>query len=178
MRALLLNLTTSLDGFIADRDGGIDWMQPFPDDAAVPPDYLELIASVDTLVMGRATYELSLRLEGGTDVFEGRRVVVFTSRTDLAPREGVEFVHTDIFAFVGQLKREPGGLIWLYGGGQLATALAGAGLIDDYLIVVQPMLLGGGIRLWQSGLPAIRLQLASTREWPGGLVELRYRPER
>lgn len=177
MRKLLLNLTTSLDGFIADRDGGIDWLQPFPDEDAVPPGYLELIASVDTLVMGRATYELSLRLEGGTEVFDGRRTVVFTSRTDLPPREGVEFVHTDAIAFVEQLKREPGGVIWLYGGGQLATALAGAGLVDDYLIVVQPILLGDGIRLWQSGLPAIRLQLVSTRDWPGGLVELRYRPE-
>jgi dihydrofolate reductase len=177
MRKLLLNLTTSLDGFIADRDGGIDWIQPFPDDAEVPSGYLELIASVDTLVMGRATYAASLLLEGGTEVFEGRRVVVFTSRTDLEPREGVEFVHTDAIAFVENLRRQPGGIIWLYGGGQLATALAAAGLIDEYLIVVQPVLLGNGIRLWQSGLPAIRLQLTSTLEWPGGLVELRYRPE-
>lgn len=178
MRKLLLNLTTSLDGFIAERDGGIDWMQPFPDEAEVPPGYLELIDSVDALVMGRATYEMSLRLEGGMDVFEGRRAIVFTSRTDLAPREGVEFVASDAANFVAQLKRETGGLIWLYGGGQLATALAAAGLIDDYLIVVQPVLLGDGIRLWQEGLPAIRLELTRTREWPGGLVELRYRPER
>lgn len=177
MRKLLLNLTTSLDGFIADRDGGIDWIQPFPEDAEVPSGYLELIASVDTLVVGRATYESSLTLEGGTEVFEGRRVVVFTSRTDLAPRDDVEFVHTDAIAFVENLRRQPGGTIWLYGGGQLATALAAAGLIDEYLIVVQPVLLGNGIRLWQSGLPAIRLHLTGTREWPGGLVELRYRPE-
>jgi dihydrofolate reductase len=177
VRELLLNLTTSLDGFIADADGGIDWIEPFPENEEVPPGYLELIASVDTLVMGRATYELALGLAGGTDLFEGRRVVVFTSRTDLTPREGVEFVHTDAVTCVEQLKRVAGGTIWLYGGGQLATALAAAGLIDDYLIVVQPVLLGDGIRLWQSGLPAIRLELAGSREWPGGLVELRYRPQ-
>lgn len=178
MRQLLLNLTTSLDGFIADADGGIDWIQPFPAVGDVPPGYLELIASVDTLVMGRATYELSVAFEGGTEVFEGRHVVVFTSGADLVPREGVEFVHTDAIAFVERLKSGRGGVIWLFGGGQLATALAAAGLIDDYLIVVQPVLLGSGIRLWQSGLPKIPLELASTREWPGGLVELRYRPER
>lgn len=179
MRRLLLNLTTSLDGFIADRGGGIDWIQPFPDDGdGLPPDYLELMGSVDTLVMGRATYELSLSLDGGMDVFDGRRAVVFTSRTNLAPREGVEFVRTDAVTFVERLKRELGGVIWLYGGGQLATALAAAGLIDDYLIVVQPVLLGDGIRLWQSGLQMTRLELVSTREWPGGLVELRYRPGR
>lgn len=177
MRQLLLNLTTSLDGFIADPDGGIDWIQPFPDDGeGLPPGYLELIDSVDTLVMGRATYELSLSLAGGMAVFEGRRAFVFTSRTDFAPREGVEFVHTGAVAFIERLKREDGGVIWLYGGGQLATAVAAAGLIDDYLIVIQPVLLGDGIRLWQSGLPMIRFELATTREWPGGLVELRYRP--
>jgi len=177
VRQLLLNLTTSLDGFIADRYGGIGWIQPFPEDSdGLPPDYLELMDSVDTLVMGRATYELSLSLDGGMGVFEGRRAVVFTSRTDLAPREGVEFVHADPATFVERLKREPGGVIWLYGGGRLATALAAADLINDYLIVVQPVLLGDGIRLWQSGLQTIRLALANTREWPGGLVELRYRP--
>jgi dihydrofolate reductase len=177
VRQLLLNLTTSLDGFIADRGGGIDWIQPFPDNAeGLPPDYLELIGSVDTLVMGRATYELSLSLQGGMGVFEGRRAVVFTSRRDFARREGVEFVQTDVVAFVQRLKRESGGVIWLYGGGQLATALAAAGLIDDYLIVVQPVLLGDGIRLWQSGLQMIHLELTNTREWPGGPVELRYRP--
>ena len=175
MRQVLLNLTTSLDGFIADPECGIDWIQPFPDDG-VPADYLELMDAVDTLVMGRATYELSLSLPGGTGVFGGKRVVVFTSRTGVPRRKGVEFVHTDPAAFVEQLKQEDGGLIWLFGGGQLATALAAAGLIDDYLIVIQPVLLGDGIRLWQSGLPLITLALVNTREWPGGLVEVRYRP--
>jgi dihydrofolate reductase len=176
MRELLLNLTTSLDGFIADSAGGIDWIQPFPADMhGIPEDYFELMRSVDALVMGRATYELSLAIQGGTDVFEGKRAVVFTSRTDLAPHDGVEFIHEAAAPFVGRMKGEPGGTIWLYGGGRLATALATAGLIDDYLIVVQPILLGEGIRLWRDGLQPLHLALTNTREWPGGLVELRYR---
>ena len=176
MRPLLLNLTTSLDGFIADSAGGIDWIQPFPDDTSgIPEDYFELMHSVDTLVMGRATYELSLAISHGMDVFEGKRTVVFTSRADLAPYTGVEFAREEAVPFVERLKDEPGGTIWLYGGGQLATALARADLIDDYLIVVQPVLLGQGIRLWQPGLHAADLRLTHAREWPGGLVELRYR---
>lgn len=179
MRKLLLNLTTSLDGYIADAGGGIDWIAPPPsDESALPSDYLELMDSVDTLVMGRATYELSISLDGGMDVFEGKRAVVFTSRTDLPPRDGVEFVHSNPVHFVEQLKQQPGGTIWLFGGGQLATALAAAGLIDEYLIVVQPVLLGAGIRLWQMGLRRADLELVHTREWPGGLVELRYRAAR
>jgi dihydrofolate reductase len=178
MRRLLLNLTTSLDGYIADSDEGIDWIQPPPEDTATeyPADYLELMESVDALVMGRATYELSLRLPGGTDVFAGKAVYVVTSRTDLEPRAGVEIVHGDPVLFVHGLKQGAGGTIWLYGGGRLATALSAAGLIDEYLIVIQPVLLGGGIRLWQEGLAPRRLELTCGREWPGGLVELRYRP--
>lgn len=173
MRQLLLDLTTSLDGFIADSDEGIDWIQP--PSGEVPEGYLQLMDTVDALVMGRATYELSLRIPGGLDAFEGKAVYVITSHTDLDPRAGVEFIHEDPVAFVGRLKREPGGTIWLYGGGQLATALAAAGLIDDYLIVIQPVLLGSGIRLWQDGLDLQPLQLVYSKEWPGGLVELRYR---
>jgi dihydrofolate reductase len=179
-RPLLLNLTTSLDGFIADSQEGIDWIKPPPDEtlAGYPPDYLELMDSVDALVMGRATYELSLRIPHGTDVFAGKTVHVIASRSRLAPREGVGLVHGDPVVFVRELKESTGGTIWLFGGGQLATALSAAGLIDDYLIVIQPIILGDGIRLWQGGMAARHLELVHSREWPGGLVELRYRSPR
>jgi dihydrofolate reductase len=103
VRPLLLDLTTSLDGHIADRDEGIDRIQPPSADASAeyPADYFELMDSVDALVMGRATYELSLRIPGGTDVFAGKRVHVVTSRADLEPREGVDFVNGDPVAFIG-----------------------------------------------------------------------------
>ena len=64
MREVLLNLTISLDGFIADRSGGIDWLMAPPDD--VQTDYVKRMATVDTLIMGRGTYETSLALEGET----------------------------------------------------------------------------------------------------------------
>jgi len=176
MRKLLLNLTTSLDGFIADEREGIEWIAPPPDDLEIPADYSELMATVDALLMGRASYELSLRIPGGTEVFSGKTVHVITSRSTLEPHDGVEFVRGDPVPFVEELKRKPGGTIWLFGGGRLATALCAAGLVDDLLIVLQPVLLGSGIRLWQEGLTPQGLDLVHTREWPGGLVELRYRP--
>ena len=173
MREVLLNITTSLDGFIADRDGGIDWLTPPPDE--VPADYLELMASVDTLVMGRATYETSLALEGGLAEFEGKQVYVFTSRDGLPQVPGVSFVHERPEAFVERLKAEEGGTIWLFGGGQLATALSDAGLVDDYLIVIQPVLLGDWIPLWRTPHRRTLLGQSTVRAWADGLVELRYR---
>lgn len=173
MRRVLLNLTTSLDGFIADRDGGIDWLLPPP--SQVPEDYLALMADVDTLVMGRATYETSLALTGGMDVFEGKTAYVFTSRSDLPPHPGVEFVREPPEPFVARLKERPGGIIWLFGGGRLATTLTAAGLVDDYLIAVQPVLLGDGVPLWGGGQGPRELEVVHARAWPDGVVELRYR---
>jgi dihydrofolate reductase len=174
-RPLVLLLTASLDGLIAEKDGGVAWLAPPPESTDVPEDYLILMASIDCLVMGSATYLVSLQLEGGTDVFEGREVYVFTSRTDLPARPGVTFVHEDAVAFTAALKRREGGAIWLFGGGKLATALSDAGLVDEYVVVVQPVLLGDGIPLWVTPHTRTDLELVHTRQWPGGLVELRYR---
>ncbi len=173
MRRIALILTASLDGFIADKDGGIDWLVEPPDEA--PGDYLDLLDSIDCLVMGSATYLVSLELEGGTEVFEGNEVYVFTSRTDLPTHKGVTFVSGSAEEFVDDLRSQEGGTIWLFGGGRLATSLSDAGLVDEYLVVVQPILLGDGIPLWVSPHGTTKLELVNARAWAGGIAELRYR---
>ena len=173
MRPLVLILTTSLDGFIADPGGGVEWLLSPPDEP--PSDYLELMDSIDCLVMGRATYDVSLELEGGTEVFAGKDVYVFTSRADLPSHAGVTFVAEDAATFTAALKERDGGTIWLFGGGRLATALSDEGLVDEYLIAVQPILLGEGIPLWVSPHGRTNLELVCARSWPGGVAELRYR---
>ena len=173
MRPLALILTASLDGFIAESDGGIDWLVEPPDEA--PDDYLELLDSIDCLVMGSATYLVSLELVGGTDVFEDREVYVFTSRDDLPAHAAVTFISGPAQEFVAELKRRTGGTIWLFGGGKLATSLSDAGLVDDYLVAVQPILLGEGIPLWVSPHVRTGLELVAARPWAGGIAELRYR---
>lgn len=173
MRRVALILTTSLDGFIAENDGGIDWLVEPPDEA--PDDYLDLLDSIDCLVMGSATYLVSLQLEGGTQMFEGNDVYVFTSRDDLPAHAGVIFVSQTAEQFVAELKQGEGGNIWLFGGGLLATSVSDAGLVDDYVIVVQPILLGDGIPLWVSPHGRTDLELVNARAWVGGIAELRYR---
>jgi dihydrofolate reductase len=173
-RPVILLITTSLDGFIADLDGGVEWLLAPSDD--VPADYLALIRSIDCLVMGSATYETSLVLKGGTEVFSGREVYVFTSRDDLPAHPNVTFVHGDATDFTRSLRAGSGGAIWLFGGGRLATALSDAGLVDEYFIAVQPVLLGDGIPLWVTPHGRTALELTSARAWPDGIAELRYRP--
>lgn len=173
MRPLALILTTSLDGFIADADGGVDWLLAPPDEA--PADYLELLESIDCLVMGSATYSASLELDGGMEVFRGKDVFVFTSRDNLPAFPGVTLVHGPAEQFVAELKTRPGGTIWLFGGGLLATALSDAGLVDDYLIVIQPVLLGDGVPLWATPHRRTQLELVAARPWVNGIAELRFK---
>jgi len=176
MRPLILLLTASLDGFIADPDGGIGWLGPMPDD--VPDDYLRLMDSIDCLVMGSATYLVSLELDGGAEAFSKRDTYVFTSRADLPHYPGVTFVRDDAIAFTAALKQRKGGAIWLFGGGKLATSLSDAGLVDDYFIAVQPILLGDGIPLWVTPHGRTELELVGARPWAGGIAELRYAPRK
>ncbi len=173
MRPLVLILTASLDGFIADPEGGVEWLGAPPSE--VPADYLELMDGIDALVMGRGTYEVSLALDGGTDVFADKEVYVFTSRDDLLPFPGVTFVDEAAEPYVRRLKESEGETIWLFGGGVLATALSDAGLVDEYLIAVQPILLGDGIPLWVTPHGTTPLELVHARAWAGGIAELRYR---
>jgi len=172
MRRLAVILTTSLDGFIADPQGGVDWLGEPPE--AAPEDYRALMDSVDCLVMGSATYQVSLKLEGGVDVFAGKEVYVFTARGDLPEHPGVAFVDADAVEFTSRLKESEGGTVWLFGGGRLATALSDAELVDDYYIAVQPILLGDGIPLWVVPHARTDLELTSVSAWPGGIAALRY----
>jgi dihydrofolate reductase len=174
MRPVLLLLTASLDGFIADVDDGVDWLGQVPGE--LPADYVALLQTIDCLVMGAGTYLVSLELPGGTDLFEGKHVYVFTSRQNLPPWPGVEFVHAPAAQFLRELRETRGGTIWLFGGGKLATALSDEGLVDDYLIVIQPILLGDGVPLWVAPHGRTDLELVSAKPWPGGAAELRYRP--
>jgi dihydrofolate reductase len=173
MRQLALVITASLDGFIADERGGVDWLAVPPDDA--PEGYNALMRAIDCLVMGSSTYLVSLDLDGGTDIFEGKDVFVFTSRTDLPRYPGVHFISDDAVTFTKALKERVGGTIWLFGGGRLATSLSDAQLVDEYLIAVQPVLLGEGIPLWVVPHGHTGLELVDARPWPGGIAELRYR---
>ena len=173
MRNLMLYITASLDGFIADEDGGVGWLAGDP---STDYGYAEFLEGVDTLVMGSSTYLTSLDLPGGTDSFEGRRVFVYTSGDDLPPREGVTFVRKPAPPHLADLKAEDGGDIWLLGGGRFATNMLAAGLVDEIRVFVQPIVLGGGIPLWRRLGEPVKLDLEEARAWPGGLAELRYRP--
>jgi len=171
MRPLVLYITASIDGYIADTEGGVGWLA-----GAEGEDYgfSAFMAEVDTLLMGSHTWLDTLELSED-DPYEGKRVIVFTSREDLPARGGVEFVHADAVSFTRDLVAGEGGPVWLVGGGELASTLVSAGLVDELRLFVQPVVLGDGIALWRAPLERRWLELVRAHAWPGHLVELHYR---
>lgn len=170
-REIILYITASLDGFIADENGSVDWLA-----GAEGEDYGfgELMESVDTVLQGSHTYLETMNLTD-EDPYAGKVNYVFTSRDDLPLFGSPTFVHDDPVRFVSSLKAEGECCIWLIGGGELASALVSAGLVDEIDLFVQPIVLGDGVPLWRPPLNKHELELLKVRQWPGDLAQLRYR---
>jgi dihydrofolate reductase len=169
MRQVLYRVAASLDGYIAGPRGEVDWIVPDP---AV--DFAKVYQSVDTVLLGRRTYELT-RQPGAPPWPRDWRIHVF-SRT-LRPEEhpGVTVVGADAGPRVAALRAESGREIWLFGGGSLFQSLLRANQVDLVEVMVVPVLLGGGIPLLEAGAPLTRLALEDVQRYPTGLLGLRYR---
>ena len=170
MRKLVLYIATSLDGYIARSSGEFDWLFSDQDYG-----YTEFFAGVDTVLMGRKTYDQALGF--GEYPYKGTRGVVF-SRTPRAPDANVTFVSGDLASFVSELKRGSGKDIWLVGGGQIVAECVRHDLIDDFRLFVHPLILGEGIPLFAPGLPERPLQFVRSQSFDSGLVEVSYKRAR
>jgi dihydrofolate reductase len=159
----------SLDGYIADKDGGYDWIISDPE-----IDFAAFTKKIDTLIMGRHTYELVSGQESGSG-FEEMETIVVSSTLVAGEHPDVTVVASEVEAFVTDLKGRDGKDIWLFGGGVLFRSLLEAGLVDRVEVGVIPVLLGEGIPL----LPGLRglapLRLHSVEEMPtSGILLLKY----
>ncbi len=159
-------IATSLDGFIARENGAIDWLS-IVERPGEDYGYSKFFESIDTLVLGRKTYETALGFEAWP--YAEKRVVVMTHQT-LAAKHGEEFSSGDPKALVARLAESK--RIYVDGGSVIRQFLA-AKLVTDLTLSIVPVLLGTGIRLFE-GLPMMELDLLSNTEFESGLVQLRY----
>lgn len=169
MRRLRYNVAMSLDGYIADSHDAFDWI--LNDDTV---DFAGLFARVDTIILGRRTYDV-VRAHGDPPWKPGTRVFV-VSRT-LAPESkgGVTVVSGDPVAIASSLRRESGdGEIWLFGGGQLFAELLAGNQVDAVEVTIVPVLLGGGIPMLAPTPSRTTLALTHSHVYPSGLVALHY----
>jgi dihydrofolate reductase len=168
MRRVLYRVAVSVDGYIASPRGEVDWIVRDP---AI--DFAKVYESVDTVLLGRRTYELT-RQPGAPPWPKGWQIYVF-SRT-LTPEQnvGVTVVRADAGPRVAALRAGSGREIWLFGGGSLFRSLLTARQVDIVEVVVSPVLLGGGISLLEAGAPLTRLSLLHSQAYPSGLLSVRY----
>ena len=171
-RPVTLYIAASLDGFIARRDGSIDWL-PHPQAGGEDYGYAAFMAGVDTVVMGRKTYDCAREL-GDAASFPGRRCIVFSRRRGGLRRKGVRFVADEPAEFLRQLRTRNGGGIWLVGGGEIARECLEAGVVNTIVLTLVPVLLGEGVPLFLPRGGTTWLQLRASRSFAHGLVQLTY----
>ena len=168
MREVSYFVACSLDGFIATLDDRIDWL--FTDD---DHGFAEFYRSVDCVVMGRRTFDVSMGFDEYP--YAGRRSYVFSRRPIESPLPDVTFVSEDPARFVRRIRQEPGGRIWVVGGGGIASALLQAGLVDEMVLTIHPITLGQGIPLFERHAARAGWSLHSAKSWHNGLLQVTYR---
>lgn len=172
MRPVRYNVASSLDGYIAGPDGEFDWI---PEDPAI--DFAAIFAKVDTVLLGRRSFEVAREMGGPPPWPAAARVYVFSRTMRAQDHPDVTIVSEDAAGTVAALREEVGdGDIWLFGGGELFRELLAERQVDALEIAVVPILLGGGTPLLPGGAPRTPLTLTGTTRYPSGIVVLSYAP--
>jgi dihydrofolate reductase len=172
MRKIVVYIATSADGFIARPDGSVDWLNR-PRTAG---DYGmgAFRRSIDSIVLGRKTYEFGLQ-HGARFGMQPRHYVFSRNATGLVKAPGVEFVSEEPATFAKRLREQRGKNIWMMGGAELIGAFVDQDQIDEFIIHVIPTLIGEGIPLLGPGRREIQLSLHSCKHFLDGVVRLHYR---
>jgi dihydrofolate reductase len=173
MRKVTFGVANSLDNFIARTDHAVDWLLWGDEAAAVMRDFWK---TIDTVVMGRKTYEVALR--HGTSSYPGVKTYVFSRTLPPSQVRGVAIVPEDAAGFVRGLKGEDGKGICVMGGGELAKSLFEADVIDEVGLNVHPVLLGSGIPLFLPMSRQVDLELLECKTFKNGCVFVMYRVKR
>jgi dihydrofolate reductase len=185
MRKIITTTWVTLDGFIAGPNGEMDWvivdeeMGKYEDD---------MVSAADTLLLGRVTYQsfagswphvpdnpaVSPEEKEYARKVNAMRKIVFSRTLDSVEWNNSRLVKEVVPEEIEQLKHEPGRDMVIYGSASLVRTLTNLGLIDEYQILVHPVILGSGKPLFQDIKDQVKLKLANTKTHPSGVVVLSY----
>ena len=177
MRKISLFIATSLDGYIAKPNDDLSFLK-LVEKEGEDYGYAEFTNTIDTLIVGRKTYDHVLREIGPSHYDNGQRDVYVITRTE-RPQAGRTIFHTgNISELVKRLKSEKGENIYCDGGAEVIDELLKQDLIDEFIISVIPVLLGDGTRLFKDGRPEQILELISVKAFETGLTQLHYKKKK
>lgn len=164
MRKVILFIAMSLDGYIADQNSGVDWLQGQDSNQETKDIYTEFIQNIDTVIMGWNTYhQIVTELSPDQWIYSSLQSYVIT-HNQKESTENIQFVLQDPSDLIRELKQKEEKDIWICGGAQIIQSLMQNQMIDEYHISIIPILLGSGISLFHTGFSTIPLQLVESHE--------------
>ena len=175
-----IHMVASLDGFIARKDGRVDWLETsdeFPDGETLGPEFVEaFLKTIDCYVMGSRTYETALSFEakGFGWSYGDKPTFVLTNRTLPRIRDSVEFYSGDLVEFVNGRLRSTFRSIWFVGGGAVSGECLRLGLADEVRYSILPIVIGDGIPFFEKLDRDVPLHLTEVKAYKSGMVGLRY----
>jgi dihydrofolate reductase len=175
-----IHMAASLDGFIARRDGSVDWLETsdhFESGASMTPQFVEaFLKTIDCYVMGSRTYETALNFEakGLGWAYGDKPIFVLTHRTLPKNRSTVEFYAGDIGHLVSERLKPSFHSIWFVGGGAVAAECLRLRLADEVRYSMMPILIGDGISFFEGLAQDVALHLLEATAYKSGMVALRY----
>ncbi len=168
-------VAASVDGYIADEHESLEWLMEFEGFEGQAEGYAAFLENIGAIVLGADTYSWMLREMGDEWPYAGIPVWIFTHRELAAfPGADLSFVRGEVTEWAGDIARSANGKdVWVVGGGSVAGQFADEGLVDELFLYTMPVILGGGRPLFAMRGTA-KLELTSTRQYAGGILENRY----
>ena len=171
---LSLYIATSLDGYIAKPNDDLSFLK-LVEKEGEDYGYAEFTSTIDTIILGRKTYDWVLKEIGASHYDNGERDVYVITRTEKPDIGKTRFYTGDLTELIRQLKSKEGKNIYCDGGAEIINELLKNDLIDEFIISVIPVLVGDGIRLFKDGRPEQQLELVNAKTFDTGLTQLHYR---
>ena len=177
---ITIHMAASLDGFVARKDGRVDWLATSDEyadgetkDAA---QMAAFVATIDCYVMGSRTYETAMRFveQGHGWAYGDTPVYVLTSRDLPRVRETITFARGDLTTFVNARLRPQYRTVWFVGGGMLAAECLRLGLADEVRYSILPVLIGDGLPFFDGLDRDVALHLAEVHAYKNGMLDVRY----
>ena len=171
MLEIVYYVAASVDGYIAKPDGALDWLTPY-EGGEEDYGYAQFYKSVDAVLMGRKTYEKSQSF--GAWPYPGKPCWVFSHGSAKNVPADVVVTTQSPAQVVSEIAARGIKRAWLVGGGALAASFQSQGLITEYIVTIIPVLLGDGIPLFAPSRSTEKLRLVEAKQYPTGLMQLRY----